>query len=482
MSMRTRVLRVVVALVVVAAWTSVPTASGAQSARGTISELEVVSDATGTLTLRWIPPVGSPNDGQVLSDYRISWALEGGKFATWTDLGRNAFLAAPLSEYTITGLDPGSAYKVRMRTRYNRGPSAGARWSGPWVQAAPVAAAPLLSAEQGDDGIIDDSTTERGSADTASANNAAELTTRQGGTNNEPMFTVDGITVDELTWSVPKNAVTGIVGTFAATDDDGDKLEYSVGETTDPDASAHLRAFNEHFALDTESGQITVQLQLGAMFDLGARSSFKVLFQVSDRKNATGASDTVIDDDTLTLTITVTSVDEPPTVPFSVDPRTGTLVKNTDRVGLPSGIDENVLFVFRTGRNSAGYGLSRIGLKMASGSVTSPGPVKITTRGRGHSEGSTVATLEAPALLVASRVNYFTVPAEVTLSADTEYLVSLGNATSVLMTNPGYVNRGSADGWELGRRLRPAVRSGVDQRIPQVAIEGFELSDSPGAG
>ena len=160
------------------------------------------------------------------------------------------------------------------------------------------------------------------------------------------------------------------------------------------------------------------------------------------------------------------------TVPFSVDPRTGTLVKNTDRVGLPSGIDENVLFVFRTGLNSAGYGLSRIGLKMASGSVTSPGPVKITTRGRGHSEGSTVTTLEAPALLVASRVNYFTVPAEVTLSVDTEYLVSLGNATSVLMTNPGYVDRGRADGWELLRRLRPVVRSGVDQRIPQVEIGG----------
>ena len=480
MSMWTRVLRVVVALVVVAAWASVPTASGAQSARGTISELEVVSEATGTLTLRWIPPVASPNDGQVLSDYRISWALEGGKFATWTDLGRNAFPAAPLSEYTITGLDPGSAYKVRMRTRYNRGPSAGARWSGPWVQAAPVAAAPLQSAESGDDSIIDDSTTERGSADAGSANNAAELTTRQGGTNNEPMFTVDGITVAELTWSVPENAVTGIVGEFAATDlDVGDTLVYSVGETGDSDASDHLTAFNQHFALNTERGQITVQP--GAMFDHGARSSYKVLYGVSDGKDAIGGSDTTIDV-TIPLTITVTRVVEPSTVPFSVDPRTGTLVKNTDRVGLPSGIDENVLFVFRTGRNSAGYGLSRIGLKMASGSVTSPGPVKITTRGRGHSEGSTVATLEAPALLVASRVNYFTVPAEVTLSADTEYLVSLGNASSVLMTNPGYVNRGSADGWELGRRLRPAVRSGVDQRIPQVAIEGFELSDSPGAG
>ena len=476
MSMWTRVLRVVVALVVVAAWASVPTASGAQSARGTISELEVVSEATGTLTLRWIPPVASPNDGQVLSDYRISWALEGGNFATWTDLGRNAFPAAPLSEYTITGLDPGSAYKVRMRTRYNRGPSAGARWSGPWVQAAPVAAAPLQSAESGDDSIIDDSTTERGSADAGSANNAAELTTRQN-TNNAPTFAEV-----ELMWSVPENAVTGIVGEFAATDlDVGDTLVYSVGETMDSDASDHLTAFNLHFALNTERGQITVQLQPGAMFDLGTRSSYKVLYGVSDGKDAMGDNDPTIDV-TIPLTITVTSVDEPPTVPFSVDPRTGTLVKNTDRVGLPSDIDENVLFVFRTGRNSAGYGLSRIGLKMASGSVTSPGPVKITTRGRGHSAGSTVATLEAPALLVANRVNYFTVPAEVTLSADTEYLVSLGNASSVLMTNPGYVNRGSADGWELGRRLRPAVRPGVDQRIPQVAIEGFELSDSPGAG
>ena len=554
--MLTRILRVVVALVVVAALAGVPTASGAQSARGTISELEVVSEATGTLTLRWIPPVDSPDHGGVLSDYRISWALEGENFATWTDLGRNAFPAAPLSEYTITGLDPGAAYKVRMRTRYNRGVSAAARWSGRWVEAAPVAAAPLLSAEPGDDGDVDDSATEHGSADAGLAKNSLELNTRQTVTNSAPVFAEDG-----LAWSVPENTVAGIVGEIAATDTDlGDTLVYSVGPTGESDAALHLTAFQLHFDLNTERGQISVKP--GAMFDLGTRPSYKVLYQVSDGKNATDGSDPAIDD-TITLTITVTSVDEPGTVSFSADPTqgttltatladpdvvsgtpswiwersarpdsgfepidgetgasytpvvadsafflratasyddglgagktasgvtvlpvdvtAGTLVKNTGRFGLRSGIDENVLFSFRTGSNSAGYGLSRIGLKMTWGSVTSPGPVKITTRGRGRSEANTVATLEAPALLVAGRVNYFTVPAGVMLRADTEYLLSLGNATSVRMTNPGYADRGGADGWELLQRLRPEVRSGVDQRVPQVEFEGFELSDSPGA-
>ena len=552
--MLTRILRVVVALVVVAASAGVSTASGARSARGTISELEVVSEATGTLTLRWIPPVDSPDHGGVLSDYRISWALEGENFATWTDLGRNAFPAAPLSEYTITGLDPGAAYKVRMRTRYNRGVSAAARWSGPWVQAAPVAAAPLLSAEPGVD--VDDSATEHGSADAGSARNSPELTTRQVITNRAPEFAET-----ETAWSVPENTVAGIVGEIAATDADGDTLVYSVGPTAESDGATHLTAFQLHFALIPERGQISVKP--GAMFDRGTRPRYKVLYRVSDGKDATGASDTAIDN-TITLTITVTSVDEPGTVSFSADPTqgttltatladpdvvsgtpswiwersarpgsgfepidgetgasytpvaadsafflratasyddglgagktasgvtvlpvdvtAGTLVKNTGWVGLRSGIDENVLFAFRTGSNSAGYGLSRIGLKMTWGSVTSPGPVKITTRGRGHSEANTVATLEAPALLVAGRVNYFTVPAGVMLRADTEYLLSLGNATSVQMTNPGYAHRGGADGWELLQRLRPAVRSVGHQRVPQVEFEGFELSDSPGAG
>ena len=553
--MLTRILRVVVVLAVVAASASVQTASGAQSARGTISELEVVSEATGTLTLRWIPPVDSPDHVGVLSDYRISWALEGENFATWTDLGRNAFPAAPLSEYTITGLDPGAAYKVRMRTRYNRGVSAAARWSGPWVETAPVAAAPLLSAEPDDDGDVDDSATEHGSADAGLAKNSLELTTRQNA-NRAPEFAED-----DMVWSVPENTVAGIMGEIAATDADGDTLVYSVGPTAESDATVHLTAFQLHFALDTERGQISVKR--GATFDLGTRPSYKVLYQVSDLKNATDGSDPAIDDQ-ITLTITVTSVDEPGTVSFSDDPTqgttlkatladpdvvsgtpswiwersarpdsgfepidgetdasyrpvaadsafflratasytdglgagktasrvtvlpvdvtAGTLVKNTGRVGLRSSIDENVLFAFRTGRNSAGYGLSRIGLKMTWGSVTSPGPVKITTRGRGHSESNTVVTLEAPALLVAGRVNYFMVPAGVMLRADTEYLLSLGNATSVQMTNPRYVNPGGADHWALLQRLRPPVRSVVDQLVPQVEFEGFDLSDSPGAG
>ena len=123
---------------------------------GEVTGLEVASGAAGELTLRWTPPadpVGGP------SEYRISWAPEGEDFRTWTDLDWNVFEAAPLSEYTITGLDPGVAYKVRMRARYHAWIWASDPWSGPWVETDPVLAAPVEDEEQqeedegGEDGL-----------------------------------------------------------------------------------------------------------------------------------------------------------------------------------------------------------------------------------------------------------------------------------------------------------------------------------------
>ena len=49
----------------------------------------------------------------------MNWAKAGDEFPTWTDLSGNTFPTR--NSYTITGLDAGSRYKVRVRARYDSG-------------------------------------------------------------------------------------------------------------------------------------------------------------------------------------------------------------------------------------------------------------------------------------------------------------------------------------------------------------------------
>ena len=57
-------------------------------------------------------------------DYRLNWAPVDSEFPTWTDASGNAFPTG--TSYTITGLQAGARYKVRVRVRY-QGDS-----PGPW--------------------------------------------------------------------------------------------------------------------------------------------------------------------------------------------------------------------------------------------------------------------------------------------------------------------------------------------------------------
>ena len=115
-------------------------------------------------------------------------------------------------------------------------------------------------------------------------------------------------TADPVVRSLAENTASGVVGAaITATDGDGDTLTYSVAATADGDAAAHLMAFNRDFDLDDGSGQISVKA--GAVINFEARESYKVLFRVSDGEDASGAADAVIDD-MLTLTVTVTNVNE----------------------------------------------------------------------------------------------------------------------------------------------------------------------------
>ena len=80
--------------------------------------------------MSWDAPTETPRD------YRISWARVGDNFLTWTDTSSNAFPTSP--SYTITGLDQGVRYKVRVRARFDGPPGS---WSD-IVEAVVASAAP----------------------------------------------------------------------------------------------------------------------------------------------------------------------------------------------------------------------------------------------------------------------------------------------------------------------------------------------------
>ena len=155
------------------------------------------------------------------------------------------------------------------------------------------------------------------------------------------------------------------------------------------------------------------------------------------------------------------------------------LVEATGQSDIDAGYT-NVRLAFRTGVNPVGYGLFRIGLEMKSvdSAVTSPGPVVIGTSVRADLRGDTVAVLEAPASLVASAVNYFTVPAGVTLEAGRQYVLRLGNTAGVKMLFTGDAVSVGLQGWTIANRILYGIANSR-QEVPLVKIEGFALLGPP---
>ena len=127
--------------------------------------------------------------------------------------------------------------------------------------------------------------------------------------NRSPEFS-DGPRTDR---SIPENAPAGanIGDPVAAADADNDTLTYSLGG-----AEARL------FSVDSGTGQITVGV--GTTLDYEAQSTYSVTVLVHDGKDADGNTDTTTDD-TITVTIHVTNVEEgtPPPPPPPPPPITG---------------------------------------------------------------------------------------------------------------------------------------------------------------
>ena len=99
-----------IVLTVAGALPSVVGGVSAQEDGKAIHSLRLESTQPGELELAWDAPTETP------TDYRVSWARVGESFRTWTDSEWNAFPTTPL--LTITGLDEGVSYKVKVRARY----------------------------------------------------------------------------------------------------------------------------------------------------------------------------------------------------------------------------------------------------------------------------------------------------------------------------------------------------------------------------
>ena len=106
----------VAALLAVVAVTQSSTAN-AQVVGRAISNLQLNHNDSGDLLISWDAPESAPRD------YRVMWAKSSENYKTWTDTTGNAFPTS--ASHTVSGLDRGHEYKVKVRARYSNG-------SGPW--------------------------------------------------------------------------------------------------------------------------------------------------------------------------------------------------------------------------------------------------------------------------------------------------------------------------------------------------------------
>ena len=104
----------------------------AQDADGAITGLTLASDSPGELTASWEMPSPAP------TDYRVDWAKSGESYQSWRVDEGHVYPEGSATTVTITDLEAGTEYKVRMRARYNQGEHADSPWSGPWQEAEPV--------------------------------------------------------------------------------------------------------------------------------------------------------------------------------------------------------------------------------------------------------------------------------------------------------------------------------------------------------
>ena len=137
------------------------------------------------------------------------------------------------------------------------------------------------------------------------------------GGNTAPSFPDsdnDG-TADPVSRTVAENTTRGKLGAAVTATDPGDSLTYSVWETSDTHAAAHLAAFKRDFSVRNRDGARfeyggQIRVRSSAAIDYETRSSYKVVLRATDSGIGGGIFNAGNLHDYVVVTITVTNVNE----------------------------------------------------------------------------------------------------------------------------------------------------------------------------
>ena len=127
---RGRITASLVALLAVVVLTSAALASAQADRPAAVTGLQASTGADGEIDVSW------DAHPQTVKDYRVTWAKTGEDFRKWYVSGYSAFPTD--TEHSITGLDDGEDYKVRVRARFDQGKPS--HWSSTLTVAAGGAA------------------------------------------------------------------------------------------------------------------------------------------------------------------------------------------------------------------------------------------------------------------------------------------------------------------------------------------------------
>ena len=339
-----------------------------------VTSLTLASDNAGQLAITWTDPSEHP------TDYRISWAPADEDYLSYSEENTsrrgNSYPAGSATSLTLNDLPGGVNYKVIMRARYHD-EQTNEDSSGPWtdevtrrVRNNPPAAPTGLSASEVSDssvtlgwtpptssgisgyrvlrgltaakqGIVANNTASTGTeyvdsdveagteyhysvraindggvgpaSNTIAVTTAGQALGPRQDTNTVPKFAdadSDG-TADPVVLSVVEQAIDVVAGTVSATDTDGDTLTYSISGTDATD-------FADAFSLNTATCKI--RTTSSEKVDYETKPSYAITISVTDGENAAGVAETpATTDDTVSVTINVTNVDEAGTVTLSVE-------------------------------------------------------------------------------------------------------------------------------------------------------------------